>query len=283
MNEIAIIGYFGWYGSMAEWISDGFDKLGFKVIKYDRKLLPIIGSQHQLYLFVDCSEDYSSQIPKLDGLKVFWSMDSQMPGGIERSTNIARKCDIVFCSNKEHGVNLLKKFGINSHLLPVTYNDYLIKNSDIRKDLDIVMIGHNNSSQRIKLFNLIKQYYPNSFVGRAEEKNEYMNSMCRAKIIINQPTEPFDNILNNRFFEAMASGALLLQKKLKTTLIDDLGFVEEEHFIYWNNFNELFMLVEYYLRDEKSRLEITKKAYRDVQEYSMSNQCRKMIDIINKK
>lgn len=272
---IAIIGYFGWYGSMAELVADSFQKNGYEVIRYDRKQLPNIG-KHLLYLFVDCSEDYSLSIPLLEGTKVFWSLDAQMPGGIERSVNIARKCDFVFSSNKEQGVNLLEKFGIKSFLLPITYGDCLIDvDTKERKTLDVVMIGNPNSQLRLLLWEKIRAKYK-SFCGRAETKEEFINALSRAKIVVNQPTEPFDNILNNRFFEGMASNALVLQKRLSTTLIEDLGFKEGKHFIYWNNFDDLFSKIDYYLKNEGLRLKIAKEGNSFVRQYSISKQCKKM-------
>ena len=283
MNDIAIIGYFGWYGSICEWVADAFENLVYEVTRYDRKLLPNIGTDHQLYVFVDCSEDYSSNIPNLKGYKVFWSMDSGMPGGVERSTNIGRKCDLVFSSNQEQGVDLLKKFGIDSYLLPVTYSTNLIMDTfKFKKCKDVAMVGNPNSPQRIELWNLLKSNYT-GFVGRAEIRDEYVKAFGEAKIVINQPTEPFDNILNNRFFEGMACGALVLQKMLRTTLIEDLGFEHGKDFIYWNDFPELIKLIDYYRyhKNNLERLAITQNGFRKVTNLSMTNQVKKMLKTIN--
>lgn len=281
--KIAIIGFYGFYGSMAEWVANAFEKNENKVLRIDRKNI-YIPKEYKIALFVDCSEDYSEGISIQDNVyKVFWSMDAQMPGGIERSVNIGRKCNLVFSSNNEHGVLLLRKFGVDSILLPVTYSDSLLMLNYIpKKHKDVVMIGNPNSPERVELWKELDVRY-DSFTGRCEDVQRYVTMTEDAKIIVNQPTEPFDNILNNRFFEGMAVGALILQKRLRTTLIEDLGFIEDVDFVYWQTFDELFKLTDYYLAHELKRYEIAFNGYTKVQKYKMSHQCKLMQSIINER
>jgi len=260
---------------MAEWIADGFEANGHTIDRIDRKDIIINPESYDFILFADCSEDFSDRIPKCpDCLKVFWSMDSHMPGGAERSVNIARKCDLTFSSNYEHGVKILEKFGVESLLMPITYNDNLVKAFSNNK-YSVAMIGHPNSEERKELWARLHAKYSDCFTGKAESKGEYINIMNRSLFVVNQPTEPWDMILNNRFFEAMAVGAALFQKRLKTDLIEKLGFVEHEHFIYWNTLDELL--------DKMGSTVITKQinnAQEKVQQYSMSAQCAKIESVI---
>ncbi len=295
--KVAIVGYFGFYGSMAEWVADAWEANGHKVSRIDRKKI-YIPEGTKVVIFVDCSEDYSDSMPSkgeiesradrpmniyTNPLRVFWSLDAQMPGGIERSTNIARKCDLTFSSNYEQGVLLLRKFGIESELLPITYSESLLSYQEMpERNLDVVMIGNPNSTQRIQLWEQLKNRYK-AYAGRAETQKIYTNSMKRAKIVVNQPTEPWDNILNNRLFEGMAVGALVLQKRLSTTLIEDLGFIEGRHFIYWSTFEDLFPKIDYYLKNYQERVSIGGQGLDFVKKYSMQNQCKKMEEIIKSK
>lgn len=291
--KIAVIGYIGWYGSMAEWVADGFEANGHEVTRIDRKemrdhLKPTslkLGSGFigtfgaDISVFVDCSEDYSSSILEITEPKIFWSLDAHMPGGAERSVNIARKCDLVFSSNYEHGVKILEKFGIESYLMPVTYNHRYF---DIHgaPPFDTVMIGHKNSPERVKLWELLSKY--SSFCGKANRETDYKRYMNSTLTVVNQPTEPWDNILNNRFFEGMAGGAVVLQKRLKTDLIEKLGFIDGEDFVYWEDFGDLEEKLKYYI-DFENRDEQHKMAWsgeQKVQQYSMKNQCAKIEAII---
>jgi len=185
----------GAYGSMGQWVADVLRQIGHDVKAIDRnEKIPI---ERAIYFFVDCSEDYSVNMPAIPFPKVFWSMDAHMPGGLERASNIARKCDLVLSSNYEHGVKLLATVGIKSVLMPITYRgDYF--GNEI-KTLDVAMVGNPNSQERLKLWSMLGKY--NGFAGKIDTLELYSHVMNNAKIVINQPTEPWDNILNNRFFE----------------------------------------------------------------------------------
>jgi len=283
--KIAVFGYTGWYGSMAEWIADGFEANGHTVDRIDRKEIVLSPESYDFILFADCSEDYSDRIPKCpDCLKVFWSMDAHMPEGAERSTNIARKCDLVFSSNYEHGVKILEKFGIESFLMPITWNDTILDHSKYRdlRDVDVAMIGNPNSGKRRELWNLLHDNFK-CISGRIETSKDYRSAMLNSKFVVNQPTEPWDNILNNRFFEAFGSKSLLFQKELKTDLIEKLGFKDGIHFLYWKDFDDLMDKIPKYFIDgrltDQARAMIN-FSNKKVQRYSMSAQCAKMEAII---
>lgn len=265
-----------YYASIFDWCANAFEDIGHQVIRTDRNSIRI-ENETELVFYMDCSEDFSGNIPMTTRPQVFWSLDQHMPGGIERSVNIARKCDLTFCTNKEHGVDLLEKFGIDSVLMPVTWSNRLCKPSPI-KNLDVTMIGHPNSQERIELWNLLNRNWT-CFTGPAKYKESYMETMGGAKIVVNQPTEPWNIILNNRFFEGMACKALLLQKRIKTTLIEDLGFIEGEDFVYWDDFGDLSEKIAYYLSRKEEREKIVQNGFDKIQQYSFNNQCQKVIDI----
>lgn len=274
-NKIAVIGQFDWYGCMGVWVADAFEDNYFVVDRIDRNNINKNLDDYSFVMVVDCSEDFSANIPNTSTVKAFWSLDTHMPGGAERSVNIARKCDIVFSTNYEYGVKILEKFGIESYLMPITYSDRLVENWE-HKMYEVVMIGHPNSDERIRLWNLLNNKYKCRF-GKIDTANGYRHAMGNAKIIINQPTEPFDMILNNRFFEALASGGALLQKRLNTRLIENLGFKENSDFVYWDNIDDIPSIIDGIFRDDYRFLMTTNKL---VVKYSMTSQARKIYDII---
>lgn len=289
--KIAIVGYFDFYGSMAVWTADSFEDNGHEVTRVDRKAI-MIPSDTQVELYVDCSEDFSKVIPdKSPAIRVAWLLDSHMPYGAERSVNIARKCDLVFSSNYEHGVKILEKFGIESYLLPITYSERYFDMRGLTKEkYDVCMIGNPNSPERIKLWEFLNANY-NAFTGKADTPEDYMQAINRSRIIVNQPTEPWNNILNNRFFEGMASTfGLVMQKTLTTELPSKLGFEEGIHYVKWDDLDELKRQMDYFLERSKSEngknqgyikyKKIKDASKRKVQQYSMRNQVAKMEQII---
>lgn len=275
--EIIVVGYLGSYGSMGQWIYDILKQLGYKVTGVDRYgEIPV---RKALYFFVDSSEDYSYNIPDIPYPKIFWSMDAHMPGGDIRVKSIVSKCNLVFSSNKEHGVELLKKLGIESTFIPLSYRkDYFRVNKPLKeRRYDVVMIGNPNSQQRVDLWNILKRF--NSFCGTVATLSEYSSIMENAKIVINQPTEPWDTILNNRFYEALGCGSLLLQKRLKTKLIEELGFKNGADFIYWNDLSQIEGMVETALEEIDVYQTIANNGNLKVQKYEMLNQLQSIINV----
>jgi len=272
--KFIVVGYLGQYGSMGQWVVDGLRQIGHEVEAYDRnERIPV---KKGVYFFVDCSEDFTANIPEIKYPKVCWLMDSHMPGGLDRGCNLARKCELVISSNYEHGAKLLELNGIESYLVPITYREEYFK--PIEKKYDVVMIGNANSQERIRLWEVLKGY--NSYCGRIEDLETYSEVMSSAKIVINQPTEPWDIILNNRFFEAMGSNSLLLQKRLQTSLIEKLGFENGRQFIYWNRLSDLPTQLDAVLKDYDSYKDIIESGYLKVKKYEMKEQLLKIESLI---
>lgn len=297
--KIAVVGYFGWYGSISEWVSRGWQRNGHVVDNIDRKNLPNIESwdAYQVVVCVDCSEDYSQYLPGAEEkgpIWVFWSLDAHMPGGIERSTNIAKKCHLTFSGNYEHGVKILEKFGITSFLLPVTFDNTLM--SEVYPSpatADILMIGNPNSPQRLELWDRLKKRFGEEYkvvTGRVDKQEDYVGYYATARVIVNQPTEPWDGIINNRFWEGLAAeaifyregrrGCMLFQKRLATPIIEKFGFKDGRDFQYWDTFDDLMDSIDSYLCGRKVKGQRV-GAYTTLWErYSMSAQCLKMEAVI---
>ena len=283
--KLAIVGYFGWYGSMAEWVANAWEVNGHEVYKIDRKNIDV-PLDAKFVLFVDCSEDYSKEIPiTITQPKVFWSFDAQMPGGVERSVNISKRSDLVFSMNFEYGVTKLDKFGIDNIWMPATYDSTLVSSNPLQKgrpvkeSFDVCMIGHPNSQERIELWKMLNANYVCK-TGKVESKDEYTNSMINCQIVVNQPTEPWDVITGIRFFEATGFNKLCLQKVIKTKELEKLGFENGRDFIYWNNFEDLKEKIDYYLVHHDERVEIAFNGFKKVQKMSMAAQAAKMEQII---
>lgn len=293
--KIALVGYFEtqFYGSMAKWVSNAFSLNGHEVIEIDRKNI-VIPEDTDIVFFEDCSEDFSANIPdNIKQPKVCWLLDIHMPLGTERSVNIARKCDLVFCMNMEYGVKLLEKFGIKSYWMPSTYDEtltnYYLRNpfgkmNELRNKPKVCMIGHPNSPERLKLWEIIKEYDEYAVTGKIETEKQYVEAMNSCSIVINQPTEPWDIITGIRFFEALGFGKLCLQKKIRTNELEKLGFEDGKDFIYWYNFDDLKEKLEYWTKpgrqNTKEYKAIVESGHKKVQKMSMTAQAAKIEQII---
>lgn len=286
------------YGSVSMWAANAWEFNGHNVQRFDRSEMAKLPKKADIYFFVDVSEDYSKTMPNdLDGLKVFWAMDVQMPGGLERTLNIAKKVDYVFCTNKIHGVDLLEKFGIDSTWVTYGYDHTLQKDilghpyNDLvghmvdkthavlkRKHdyiYDVCMIGNPNSPERVALWKLLKEKYGDRvYCGTVENREEYVKIKASSRFVISQPTEPFNNIINLRVFNALSCGKLLLTKKSEVNEYEMLGMKDGVNLAYWTDFDDLIAKVDYYLAHPEEANKIALQGRKLGDKYLMPNQVR---------
>lgn len=282
------------------WAANGWEYLGHEVLRFDRKEMDKLPKKADLYFFVDCSEDYSVTMPSdLDGVKVFWGMDSAMPGGLERTVNIARKVDYTFCTNAEaFGPKfLMEKYGIEAMWVPYGFDHTLrreisggwnaMANHELRSDVgwvenykyDVAMVGNPNSPEREALWQLLESKYGDrAFTRTVQTREEYVSGKARSRIVINQPTyvngRPVDNIINLRVFNALACGKLLLCQKVSIKEHELLGLKDGVNMVYWDGFDDLIEKIDYYLAHPHEANVIAAAGMRLGDKYLMRNQVR---------
>jgi hypothetical protein len=243
-----------------------------------------------LYFFVDVSEDYSVSMPKdLDGVKVFWAMDSAMQGGFERSFNIARQVDYIFTTNAEaYGPEAFSKFGIEATWVPYGYDEQLQQEVHQEKilnggeDLDVFMCGNPNSPERVELWRLLNQNFK-AVTGIIDTREEYVRAKARCKIVVNQPTAGHNNIINLRVWNATACGKLLLCKRTSISEMELLGFKDGENVIYWDEFSDLIEKIKYYLEHDEERRRIARNGSILGNKHLMVNQIMIIEQVIKSK
>jgi glycosyltransferase involved in cell wall biosynthesis len=247
----------------------GFEGLGDTVDIFSWKEQETIKKRYDLYLCVDSSESYEIR-KDLRPLAVY-NGDTHMPGGMERDFQRSRNADLVFNGNYEHGVELMKLMGINSIWLPLGFDKrFDFKDEELEnKDVDVAMVGHPNSPQRVELWEFLQQNY-NCLVGDIDAPSAYK----RAKIVVNQPTEPWNNIYNNRLLEGLASGCFVLQKELSITSYEKL-FPKGEGWALWHDLTDLKIQIDQILSSwEKMRSRAIKGRQRALNGYSYRHLCQ---------
>jgi len=181
---------------------------------------------------VDSSEEYGIR----EDLKplIVYNGDTHMPGGLQRDMLRCRNADLIFNGNYENGVELMRLMGFKSIWLPLGYDRRFDFTEDDIKDkpIDVAMVGHPNSPERVALWEMLKKNY-NCEVGDLNPAEIYKKS----KIVVNQPTEPWDNIYNNRLLEGMVSGCIVLQKNL--TITSYKRVIDTKLLTFWSDFSEL--------------------------------------------
>lgn len=247
----------------------GFEDLGDKVDIFSWQEQGKIKKKYDLYLCVDSSESYDVR-KDLRPLAVY-NGDTHMPGGMDRDFQRSKDADLVFNGNYENGVEIMKLCGINSIWLPLGYDRrFDFKDEELEnKDVDVAMVGHANSPQRVELWNFLKNNY-NCLVGDIDAPSSYK----RAKIVVNQPTEPWNNIYNNRLLEGLASGCFVLQKELSITSYQKLLPVHEGYEL-WCDLGDLKTKIDRLLSSwDKALLKVKLGRQRVSNGYSYRHLCQ---------
>lgn len=277
------------YGSVSVWAYNSWERLRHQALMFDRSEMDKLPKKADIYFFADVSEDYSKTIPdNLEGLKIFWNMDMQMPGGMERAVNISRKVDYTFCTNYEFGVKLLKdKFNIESTWIPYGYDKSLMLEVRAKtildgEDYDVCMIGNANSPERIQLWDLLNKNFK-AITGTIDTREEYVKAKARSKIVINQPTAGYNNIINLRVWNATACNKLLLCKRTTIKEMDILGFRHGFNVVYWDEFDDLVDKIKYYLSHDLEREMIASEGAKLGEKYLMDNSIRNIEQVIYSK
>ena len=110
---------------------------------------------------------------------------------------------------------------------------------------------------------------------------DMLNIIKKSKILINKHIEDTEYAGNMRLFEATGSGSMLITDYKKD--LENL-FVVDEEIIVFNNNDELFDLINYYLKNDEIRLKIAKNGYKktfDVHNYH--NRVKKLDKFIKSK
>lgn len=280
------------YGSVSTWAYNAWKALGHDAEMFDRSEMQNLPKKADLYFFVDVSEDYSVSMPQdLEGLKVFWAMDTAMPGGMERSVNIGRRVDYVFCTNAEvNGPEAFAKRGIEAMWVPYGYDDGLAgeilmhPNSHHDSLFDVCMIGNPNSSARLELWKLLKEKYGDrAFVGTVQDRKEYVSVKAASMMMIAQPTEPFNHIINLRIWNALCNRKFLLCKRPAIDEHQLLGLIDGENIVYWDDFEDLIKKIDYYLVNEAKREYIVDKGWEIGRKHFMTHSIRIIEQILYSK
>lgn len=275
------------YGSVSVWCANGWRENGHEVEMFDRSEMDRLPKKCDLYFFVDVSEDYSKSMPDdLDGVKIFWAMDTAMPGGLERTVNISKKMDYVFTTNYEtYGPKALEKFGIEAMWVPYGYDRKLrqeVMHDSRMLDTDVFMCGNPNSPERVELWKLLNERY-SAITGTIDNKTDYVQSKGRSKIVINQPTAGHNTIINLRVWNATACGKLLLCKRTVIKEMELLGFKDGVNVVYWDEFKDLFEKIDYYLEHDDERRKIASEGAKIGDKHLMVDQVRVIEQILYNK
>ncbi len=188
-----------------------------------------------------------------------------------------------------------KKIYPTSHVLKNSLLHYS-KKIETDRTIDIAVFLR-NSNQRVKPgfrnreivaeFMADRFKHKNIFVGIAgDDRNngrrdigneEYYSMMLNSKIVVTCNPDSYEGI--ERLFESFVCGPMVVVDKMITPVKN--AYVNKKHLVYYESLNELEENINYYLDNEKERIEIAKSGhYHTLKYHKPSNRIDEILEII---
>jgi len=225
-------------------------------------------------------------------ITAIWNFDWMLAEGHkEWFVPMAKAVDYVFGTDGWKDEEFYKKEKINRFLLrqgidPVRH--YAIKEiteQDLAKySCDVAFVGSLYTAEREYLDRFLRErYYYKLFGNRPENQVWYEEfaKLCKcAKIIVGDNfVNDVDGYWSDRVYLTLGHGGFLLTRYVQGL---EHEFKNEEHLVWWHDYNDLKNKINYWLPKEKERKEIASKGYLEVQtKHTYDLRLKKMLEIIN--
>lgn len=218
--------------------------LGVAADHYGLREAARVPPTYDLYVRVDHGDDYDALLPAALRPAAFYAIDTHLPRTWRKIRRLARTFDRVFCAQAAAARALP-----NGAWLPLAADLRMHCGPAQRRDLDVAFIGTDGGTPRKFYLQALRERYPNSRIGTAEHA-QLGAIYGRAKIGFNYAIA--DDV-NMRVFEVLAAGALLLTNALGHQDLDRLGLEDRRQLVLFRRPEELFPLMDHYLREAPER------------------------------
>ncbi len=253
--------------------------LGHDIVHFSPEYINNIKPEYDFYFRVDDGY-YNYLIPERLRPRVYYVSDTHLRGPFKKiKKHISRGAyDLVFCP-------MLKEIGVLKNISPVDViwmnvgcDPEVHKRLDIERKYDIGFVGNDGGIPRKFYLQEIRERYPNSCIGKADYR-EISPVYSASKIGFSFAIR--GECFTMRNYEVMACGAMLLMKRLRDDSAERAGFIDRKHLVIFDGPEDLFELIEYYLKNKKERQEIAENGYRlTVAKHTYTQRLSDMLGIV---
>lgn len=240
---------------------------------------PLLDQEWDLLLFLECN-DGDPQYPELRLVKTkhkaCWLFDTSYYADKCQFLQHYFNFDFIFLANPIN-VQDYKVAGYNNvYYLPYACDPDLHGRLNYNKTRDIVLVGSIREDRKQLASSLAKDGINLELIGGVF-RQDYIDALASARIVINQNPEQGRGLLNMRFFEAPAAGTVLLTEKIDLNIQPiDLKFAIP----YDNN---LANICKNLLTDNEKLIQLSKEAQQEVlNNHTYQNRCQQLLKIIFK-
>jgi hypothetical protein len=212
---------------------------------------PSLINDDDVFFFIDPASDWPIGLEKINCLTIGYLIDVHQD--LKLRIFQSNFFDIVYLAQKDY-IHYFEKSGHRQVFwLPLACAPDLYSLINFSRTIDVSFIGNFGAlgSIRNETLAMIKNYFPNHITCKFTPPSEMVNIYQKSKIVFNISV---NGDLNMRFFEAIASGALLITDRIKNGL--ESLFKENVHYVGYSSPKEAIDKINYYLQNEEERIAI---------------------------
>lgn len=227
-------------------------------------------------------QDFEVQSPS-----IYWASDTHL--GYEYRLSRALRCDWVFCAQEKavkdfvrDGVRADRCFWLPHAFDPLAYSrgTFNAKKNDWDRDsvplkkYDVCFVGNLNDENRVRHLDRLFKEFPNFYWGN-QRFHEAAEKFNQSRIVFNVSSR---KELNMRHFEALGSGAFLLSDNIPES---QNVFKAGEHFVGYDNFDDMIEKARYYLAHEEERERIAQQGHLEaLKKHTYLHRVMKVLDTV---
>ena len=222
-----------------------------------------------LVVFSKCNQvsyDVFSAITK-ETKTCLWFMDPL----ISYNEEMKRKTSLVdyFCCDKENVLEEALKINKNSFHVCEGFDEDVDKPYDLQKEYDVSFIGNIYGNRKEAIMNIEhKVELINGVFG-----SDHAKAVSKSKINLNFCTS---NGASDRVYKILAAGGFLLSDDWKNR---SKHFVDGKDLIIFRNLDDLNEKIDFYLKNFRSRDQISKHGHKTVQKFNRLNWAKKILEL----
>jgi len=209
-----------------------------------------------IFFFIDPSSDWPIGLEKINCLTIAYFIDVHQNLKLRLTQSFF--FDKVYLAQKDY-VHYFESSGHHEvDWLPLACAPHLYTKHFFSRNIDVSFIGNFGAEGTYRYTTLIniQKAFPEHIVSKFTPPLDMVNVYQKSKIVFNISV---NGDLNMRFFEAMASGALLISDRINNGL--NCLFEENVHYIGYSSPEEAIYRINYYLQHEDERVLIANAGF----------------------
>lgn len=269
------------------YLEDGLKSIGLTVDLFQNEIdfKDIDTSEYCAVLFVESPSRpivKTKNIELVDIPKLFWIHHGENRLKTNMKLVEMYKPDIILMA---HSLHLANNFSVPTRFFPFGMAQDIFDCSRELKErvYDVAFVGSRHQEyyqERTKALNAIQKQFENKYQLSLNSHvflNELAQQYSKSKIVVNHTADQIKS-LNMRIFEGMSCGSLVItdyvpgQEKL---------FIDNQHYVIYNNHNELLEKIDYYLNHLDEAQKIASNGYNHLKStHKYTNRAYQLIEII---